>query len=88
MAQARFRVAGRVQGVGFRAWTRAQARSLGLDGLARNLADGDVEVIVSGQAQAIDQLAERLRQGPPASRVAHVDRDLHVGPVAAGFLIG
>lgn len=88
MAQACFRVGGRVQGVGFRAWTRAHARALGLDGSARNLADGDVEVIVGGPAEAIDALAALLRQGPPGSRVDRLVQAPHAGPVAAGFLIG
>jgi len=88
MAQAAFRVGGRVQGVGFRAWTHVQARALGLAGSARNLADGDVEVIVDGAPEAIDELAARLRQGPPAARVARLERQAYAGPVADGFLIG
>ena len=45
MPQACWRVEGRVQGVGFRAWTRAQALALGLHGWARNLPGGEVEVV-------------------------------------------
>ena len=88
MAQAAFRVGGRVQGVGFRAWTRVQARALNLAGSARNLADGDVEVIVDGEADAIDMLATRLREGPPAARVVRLERRVHAGVVGEGFLIG
>ena len=88
MARVAFRVGGRVQGVGFRAWTRVQARSLGLAGSARNLDDGDVEVIVDGASDAIDELASRLRQGPPAARVARLECLPHAGPVGDGFLIG
>ncbi len=49
----RFLVSGRVQGVFFRASTRQQAQSLGLCGIARNLDDGRVEVIVQGEPAAI-----------------------------------
>jgi acylphosphatase len=88
MAGARFRVGGRVQGVGFRAWTRAQAVALGLDGHARNLPDGDVEVVVAGDATAIDALAARLLRGPSGARVDRLDRQAHDAPVPVGFLTG
>ncbi len=88
MAQARFRVSGRVQGVGFRAWTRNQALALGLHGWARNLADGDVEVVAAGTPDALDALAARLLQGPVTARVDRLDRQAHDAPVPAGFLTG
>lgn len=63
MPAARFRVDGRVQGVGFRAATRMQARALGLRGHARNLDDGSVEVVAEGEAQALEALAQWLEDG-------------------------
>lgn len=71
---ARFLVSGRVQGVFFRASTREQALRLRLRGHARNLADGRVEVIASGDADAIRSLADWLQRGPPAARVELVER--------------
>jgi acylphosphatase len=65
-------VSGRVQGVFFRAATRRQALELGLDGVARNLPDGRVEVICDGPATAVDALCAWLRNGPPAARVSGV----------------
>jgi acylphosphatase len=62
-------VSGRVQGVSFRAATRAKALSLGLRGQAVNLPDGRVEVWVCGDAHAVQALLEWLRIGPPAARV-------------------
>jgi len=78
-------VRGRVQGVGFRWFVRAQARELGLQGWCANLGDGGVEVWAEGAADALDQLAARLRSGPPAARVDEVrlERDgaaVHVAP--------
>lgn len=68
-----FRVTGRVQGVGFRWFTTTTARRLGLRGSVKNLRDGSVEVVVEGPADAVDALANRLREGPPASRVERVE---------------
>jgi len=88
MAAARFVVSGRVQGVFYRASTREQAIQLGLDGHARNLADGTVEVLASGAEADLDALQRWLQQGPPAARVESVRRedvDLAVPP---GFHCG
>ncbi|MEP6940117.1 MAG: acylphosphatase [Rudaea sp.] len=74
MTHAKFIVSGRVQGVFFRASTLAEALRLGLDGHARNLADGGVEVVASGDGAALDALAAWLQRGPPAARVDRVTR--------------
>jgi acylphosphatase len=68
-AARRFFVSGRVQGVFFRASTARRAQELGLNGVARNLADGRVEVLAVGDPAALDRLAEWLRTGPPRARV-------------------
>ena len=74
MAAARFIVHGKVQGVWFRASTRDVAVRLGLTGQAHNLANGDVEVLAMGDAEAIATLADWLQQGPPLARVDAVLR--------------
>lgn len=56
-------VTGRVQGVGFRWWTRARALELGLAGWARNLDDGRVEVVAEGTRERAEALLALLR-GP------------------------
>jgi acylphosphatase len=68
-----FRVTGRVQGVGFRHWTRKTAERLGLSGTVRNLPDGSVEVHAAGSAHALRELEGALRDGPPGARVEQVD---------------
>jgi len=65
-------VAGRVQGVFFRAAAREQAQRLGLTGYARNLSDGRVEVLVCGEPDAVGQFREWLRTGPPMAEVTGV----------------
>lgn len=72
MAEAGYRVTGRVQGVGFRWWTRARATRLGLSGTVRNLPDGAVAVHARGPADALADLAAWLAGGPPGARVDEV----------------
>jgi len=74
MAEAGFRVTGRMQGVGFRWWTRAQAIRLGLDGTVRNADDGSVEVEARGPEPALAELERLLNEGPPHARVRAVER--------------
>jgi len=57
-------VRGRVQGVGFRWWTRARALELRLVGHARNTSDGRVEVVAQGSRGAIDRLVHLLGEQP------------------------
>jgi acylphosphatase len=75
MVARRVRVTGRVQGVFFRAWTREQARELGVSGWVRNCSDGSVEAHAEGDAEAIDRLIELLRKGPSGARVDHLNVD-------------
>ncbi len=65
-------VTGRVQGVGFRAFLIARANALGLDGFARNRADGSVEAVAAGPQAALAAFVEAARQGPSAARVDHL----------------
>ncbi len=62
-------VRGRVQGVGFRWWTRSRALELGLVGWASNLEDGRVEVVAEGSAAACERLLEVLGGSATPGRV-------------------
>lgn len=88
MACARFLVAGKVQGVFFRAATRERALRLGIAGCAKNLADGRVEVLASGSIAAIDELDAWLHHGPPAARVESVQREAMPDQILRGFSTG
>ena len=72
MIARRVRVSGRVQGVFFRAWTRDEARSLGVCGWVRNCPDGSVEAHLEGEDAAVSELLRRMRHGPPHARVTGV----------------
>ncbi len=81
-------VSGRVQGVGFRWFTRQAARELGLAGRVRNLPDGRVEIEVTGENAPLAAFRARLRQGPPGAGVAGLEEQ-EISPVPAwdGFII-
>jgi acylphosphatase len=69
----RVRVHGRVQGVFFRADTRARAQSLGLAGWVRNAPDGSVEAVFEGKAERVDSMVEWCRHGPAGAIVDQVE---------------
>jgi len=66
-------ISGMVQGVNFRAYTRAAARQTGVTGWVRNLPDGRVEAVFEGEPDKVNQMVGWCRKGPSYSRVADVD---------------
>jgi len=72
MKAVRVVVSGRVQGVGFRAWTVREAKALGLAGRVWNRPDGDVEAEAVGAGPALERFVEAMRQGPRLARVEQV----------------
>jgi len=73
VARATVLVAGRVQGVGYRAYVRRHALDLGLAGQAENLADGRVEVVLEGLRSEIEHALIALARGPAHAEVAGLD---------------
>ena len=80
-------ISGRVQGVGFRLATAAQAEQLGIDGWVRNLPDGRVEVRCEGEGQAVEAMRKWLEQGPKKARVEAVTLTEQGVQGIAGFII-
>ena len=68
----RVRVDGRVQGVGYREFTRRAAQRLGVSGWVRNLSDGAVEALLRGPPDPVEALVAEMRKGPRFSVVARV----------------
>jgi acylphosphatase len=66
-------VSGLVQGVNFRAYTRAAARKAAVTGWVRNLANGTVEAVFEGESANVNEMVAWCWKGPSFSRVAHVD---------------
>lgn len=65
-------IRGTVQGVGFRSWTKMQARALHIRGWVSNRADGTVEIVAEGSQEALVDFIERCHRGPEVSWVDHV----------------
>lgn len=80
-------VSGKVQGVYFRQATQEQADALDLDGWVRNLADGRVEVLFEGEAEAVERLQHWLQQGPQQAEVSGLEVSEAPLQGIAGFIV-
>ena len=67
-------IRGRVQGVGFRAWTEMTAAEQGVEGWVRNRRDGSVEALFAGTEEVVLAMIELCRDGPPGARVEAIDQ--------------
>jgi len=67
------RVRGRVQGVFFRAETRARAESLGVAGWVKNAEDGSLEAVFEGPDERVESLLDWVRRGPAGAQVGEVE---------------
>lgn len=87
----RLRIAGRVQGVGYREFVRREAEARGLEGWVRNRRDTTVEALVCGASASIDDLIAACWRGPPASRVADITLEppdpADAAPLAGAFAV-
>ena len=68
-------ISGKVQGVGFRNFTQMNAKQLGINGYAKNLPNGKVEVVAEGDKAQLDALVTLLKKGPRFARVDSLDAD-------------
>lgn len=73
MNSMRCTISGKVQGVYFRAWTKEQADSLGVQGWVRNISDGRVEVLAQAGEDVLAEFKKRLIQGSAMSEVKDID---------------
>jgi acylphosphatase len=67
-------ISGRVQGVSYRAWTCKEATKLGIQGWVRNLSDGRVEAVFSGDETAVSTMIEKCKRGPLLARVDGIEQ--------------
>ncbi|WP_462324063.1 acylphosphatase [Desulfoplanes sp.] len=66
-------VTGKVQGVYFRSWTHDQAKALGLTGWVRNIGENQVEILLQGPDDKLEEMKKRLILGSELSRVDSLD---------------
>ena len=81
----RVSIFGRVQGVGYRAWTEQRARQLGLSGWVRNRLDGSVEALFSGHQSGIAQMVRACEQGPSVAKVERIKQQVGDASSASEF---
>jgi acylphosphatase len=67
-------IRGRVQGVGYRAWTEVTALERGIEGWVRNRRDGSVEALFSGEEHDVAAMIAQCRRGPLGARVEAIDQ--------------
>ena len=67
-------IRGRVQGVGYRAWTEVTALERGLEGWVRNRRDGSVEALFAGPTAVVAEMIEVCRRGPFSAHVDALDQ--------------
>jgi acylphosphatase len=67
-------IRGRVQGVGYRAWTEHSALQRGLEGWVRNRRDGTVEAVLIGPRPMVEAMIKACRRGPPGAQVDALDQ--------------
>jgi len=72
-------IAGRVQGVFFRAHTQEVAHKLGIVGWVRNTPDGNVELVAEGEKAALEKFLEWCNHGPPSAMVTDVNMEWQKG---------
>lgn len=81
-------VSGRVQGVGFRAFTQQKAAEFNLSGYVRNTMDGSVEIAAQGEEEQINQFISSVKKGSPFSSVDDVEtKEEEVKPQEGTFSI-
>lgn len=75
MKQLHIRIHGRVQGVFFRDFACKRADMYGVCGIAKNMPDGSLDIIVQGDDEAVDEFLQDMREGPAGAKVEKIDID-------------
>lgn len=72
MKRAHIYIEGRVQGVGFRYFTKTNARRHGITGWVKNLPDGRVEAVFEGENEHVKNMIDLVKKGPSTGRVTNL----------------
>jgi len=81
LKQAHLYIKGDVIGVGFRAWVKIQTKFIPVNGWVRNNFEsshifgksGGVEAVFQGDSEKIEEIIQKVKEGPPVSRVDDVE---------------
>lgn len=66
-------ISGRVQSVGFRAFTKREASALNVKGWVKNLRDGRVELVIQAKKNNIDKMIQKIKKGPSFAKVENIE---------------
>ena len=66
-------ISGKVQGVGFRYWLQRLAIEKNIYGWVKNKTSGNVEALIVGNEQEVEDLIRLCKQGSPSSKVDQVE---------------
>ena len=66
-------IKGKVQGVGFRYWLYKEAKQRNIDGWVRNKISGEVEALLIGKDEKINNLIKLCKKGPPSSEITKIE---------------
>ena len=66
-------ITGKVQGVGFRYWLYKEAKQRNIDGWVRNKISGEVEALLIGKDEKINNLIKLCKKGPPSAEIIKID---------------
>ncbi len=80
-------VKGKVQGVFYRVSAKKEADRLGITGWVKNTAAGDVEIVASGEEEALLRFIRWCKEGPPKARVIEVVATFQHEPSFSAFTI-
>jgi acylphosphatase len=69
----RVRVSGRVQGVGYRYFTKGKALELGVKGWIRNLPGGGIEAVLEGERRSVGEMLSSMKSGPGGAMVSGME---------------
>ncbi|MFA5770604.1 MAG: acylphosphatase [Patescibacteria group bacterium] len=72
LKQVHLYIKGDVIGVGFRAWTKIQAKIIGVTGWVRNVDSDWIEAQIQGEEEKVKQIIELIKKGPPISHISDV----------------
>lgn len=73
MVHYQLRVAGKVQGVGYRAFVSRMAINFALKGFVKNMPDGTVYIEAEGDREVLDQFVQKCKQGPGWANVGQIN---------------
>ncbi len=81
-------LSGVVQGVGFRYYVYRKAKKYEISGYVKNLSDGRVEIVASGDRDMLNSFLEEVKRGPMMARIEKAEIHPADDPGIEGFNIG